>query len=175
MPMACRMPSILAISAYDLGSLAGLATLAALLVALIVRVRRAGPAPAAAPATGGLAPEVTRPPRGRRRSDVVALCVVAVWFVAATGYFVTKGGPSDDPWASTQGASTRAGFLDGCQDSAGRLVDCGCVFDTLRSTPPFDTPDGFVTMAPAFQRASASGDVKQLPAAYVTAVRSCRR
>lgn len=174
--MACRMPSIIAISAYDTGSLFGLAALAALLVALVVRVWRAGPATSAAPAMGGLAPEVTRPPRGgRRRSDVVALCVVAIWFVAATGYFVTKGGSSDDPWASTQGASTRAGFLDGCQDSAGRLVDCGCVFDTLRSAPPFDTPDGFITMAPAFQRASASGDPKQLPAAYVTAVRSCRR
>lgn len=174
--MACRMSSIIAISAYDIGSLFGLATLAALLVALIVRVRGAEPALAAAPATGGLAPEVTRPSRGRgRRSDVIALCVVAVWFVAATGYFVTKGGPSDDPWASTQGVNMRAGFLDGCQNGAGQLVDCGCVFDTLRSTPPYDTPDGFNTMAPAVQRASESGDAKQLPAAYVAAVRSCRR
>jgi hypothetical protein len=168
--------SSLAISAYDIGSFAGLATLAALLVALSVRVWRAAPAPSAAPATGGLAAEVTRPPAaGRRRRDVIALCVVAVWFAAAAGYAATKGGPSDDPWASAQGVNTRAGFLDGCQDSAGRLVDCGCVFDTLRSAPPFDTPDGFIAMVPAVQRASASGDPKLLPAAYVTAVRSCRR
>ena len=171
MPMACRMSSI-AISAYDLGSLAGLAALAALLVALIVRVART--APTAAPAAGGLAAEVTpRPPR--RRSDVIAMCVVAVWLVAAIGYQVTKGGPSSDPWASSQGVNMRAGFIDGCQGSAGRIVDCGCVFTSLRGDARYDTPDRFANLGLEVQSAASAGDPKLLPAAYIAAVRSCRR
>jgi hypothetical protein len=167
------MSSIIALTAYDVGSWAGLAALAALLVALVVRVLRTAPA-TAAPASGGLAAEVTVRP-ARRRSDVIAMCVVAVWLVAAIGYTVSKGGPGADPWDSAQGVNLRAGFIDGCEHGGRGIVDCGCVFTSLRSDARYDTPDGFANLGVDVQNAASSGDPKLLPAGYLTAVRTCRR
>jgi len=133
-----------------------MATLAALLVGLLRRC--ANP---------------TKPPRARA-TDAVAALVVAVLLVAN---FVRPFGDDDrdDPWKNGQGAQMRAGFIDGCNSSTGGLVDCGCAFDRLTATPPYDTPAGLVSLAGPVRAAQRSGDPRDVPAVLVTAMRSCAR
>jgi hypothetical protein len=68
----------------------------------------------------------------------------------------------------------KAGFLDTCQRTAGRVVNCGCVFAHLTSRSPYDTPAGFeaiVTDAATFIR---TGDRSLIPRVYIVAIRDCR-
>ena len=171
------MLSILATSAYDAGSFAGVAALAALLVALIVRVARAAPAPAPAPVAAGyasaLAPEV-RPvqtaPRGRT-SDVIAICVVAVLLVGGLLNLAGQRAAASDPWSTAEGRNMSAGFVDGCTDSARGAIDCRCLFEALRKTPAYATPQSFVALGGELER--AGGDVTKFPPAYLDAVKAC--
>jgi hypothetical protein len=87
--------------------------------------------------------------------------------------FADDDGP--DPWASGHGVQMKAGFIDGCNSSTGGRVDCGCAFDRLTSTPPYDTPEGLLTLAGPVQAAQRSGDPRDVPAVLVTAMRSCQR
>ena len=67
----------------------------------------------------------------------------------------------------------KPGFLAGCESSAGGAVDCDCVFAELTSEAPYDTPEGFATLQDTVRRANETGDVSQIPAAYVSAVQRC--
>lgn len=168
------MQSILATSAYDagyeVGALTAVAVLAALLVALIVRVRHSAPAPRAAAYGGALAPEQPVGPR-RRTSDIVAICIVGVLLAGAILNLASRDSATAGSWSTAEGRNMKAGFVDGCTNSSGRLVDCGCLFDALRATPSYNTPERFAALGQ--QLASAGGNPNLVPPAYLAAVQSC--
>lgn len=172
------MLTLVTMTAYESGMKAAPLLPAAFLVAFVLRARRnASPAAPAPVRSGGLATEAAEPARARRafrRGDIVAIAVAAVWLVATIGYVATSDGGSSDAWSGSEGASMRAGFVNGCQQSANGLVDCGCVFEALSANPEYDTPAGFASLAPVVQRATVRNDPKLLPAAYLAAVRGCR-
>jgi hypothetical protein len=141
------MLEILALSAFDAGRMAGGAILAILLVAL---VRRAA--------------------RKRAVTDWIAAAAVAVLLAGA---LLRAGG--DDAWASGEGAQLRAGFIAGCESSAGSIVDCGCVFTELTSAAPYDTPAGFATLHGPVSQAQQTGDLSLIPQPYIAAANACRR
>jgi hypothetical protein len=87
------MFGILAISAYGVGRLTAVAVLAVLLIALVRRGLRRG-----------------------AFTDWIAAVAVALLLAGAV---LRAGG--DDAWASGEGAQMRAGFIAGCESSAGRL------------------------------------------------------
>jgi hypothetical protein len=141
------MLEILAVSAYGAGNIIAFTVLAVLLVALVRRGLRKGAV-----------------------SDWIAAAVVAALLV---GGVLRAGG--DDAWASGEGAQLRAGFIAGCENSAGSLVDCGCVFTELSSAPPYDTPAGFATLADPVRQAAQTGDLSLIPQPYIAAATACRR
>jgi hypothetical protein len=166
------MPLILAMSAYDVGSLAGVATLAALLVALIVRVRRSAPAPLAAANASALAPMALPVRAPRRVSDIAAICVVGVLLAGGVLNLADRRDAAGDPWSTAEGRNMSAGFVDGCTRSTRGLIDCGCLLDALRATPAYDTPERFAALGR--ELTDSGGDPKRLPQAYLAAVQSCR-
>jgi hypothetical protein len=145
--------TILAVSAYDAGRYAAYAVLALLLVALVRRIRSG-----------------RRSPRSRL-TDSIAACVVAL--LLGTG--VVRAATDGDPWSSEEGVEMRAGFLAGCESSAGTAVDCGCTFDALVSAPAYDTPKEFAALGAVVERAIRENDVSVIPAEYLNAARSCAR
>ncbi len=141
-------------SAYASGRLLGLVVLALLLVLLVRRIVLA-----------------RRTPRSRL-TDSIAACVVAALLVAGV---MRAAGDEGGSWSSAEGTEMRAGFIQGCESSAGGVVDCGCTFDALTSAPAYDTPKELASLAPVLRRAEAANDVGMIPQEYVTAARSCVR
>jgi len=166
------MPLTIAMSAYDVGSLAGVAALAALFVALIVRVRRSAPEPLAAANSSALAPMAPPVRAPRRSSDIAAICVVGVLLAGGVLNLAQRHDAAGDPWSTAKGRDMSAGFVAGCTHSARGLIDCRCLLDALRATPAYDTPEGFAALGR--ELASSGGDPKRLPPAYLAAVQSCR-
>ena len=78
-----------------------------------------------------------------------------------------------DAWDGDTGKQLKAGFIAGCESSAGTVLDCECVFAELTSEAPYDTPEGFAQLQEPVRRASQSGDMSQIPAVYFSAVQSC--
>jgi hypothetical protein len=147
------METLLAAStAYDTGRSVGMVTLGVLLVALIRRIAR------------------LRKARRARITDAIAALVVLVLLIVN----LVRLGDSDDSWDSAKGAEMKAGFIDGCQSTSGTVIDCGCAFEHVASTPPYDTPDGFATLVEPVQAAEQSGDPHDIPAVLVSAIQACR-
>jgi hypothetical protein len=166
------MPLTLAMSAYDFGSLAGVAALAALLVALIARVRRCPPAPVAVANRSALAPMAPPARAPRRASDIAAICVIGVLLAGGVLNLADAHDAAGDPWSTGEARNMSAGFVDGCTHSTRGLIDCRCLFDALRATPAYHTPEGFAALGR--ELTGSGGDPKRLPQAYLAAVQSCR-
>jgi hypothetical protein len=144
--------TLLAVSAYQLGRSIGTSLLVLLLVALVWRTLS------------------SRRSRRARVTDGVAAAVVAALLVAGA----TRPSPVDDlpdAWSSPAAAELRAGFIAGCEQTAPAQLDCGCVFSSLSSVPPYDTPRGFATLQDVL--AGAERDPAALPGPVVAAVRTC--
>lgn len=90
------------------------------------------------------------------------------------GIVQITGGGATDPWATAEGANMRAGFLNGCGQSAGNLVDCQCVFAHVTSRPPFNTPQGFASLGSDVLAYERTGDRVAIPAVYISSLRACR-
>jgi len=169
------MQPILANAAYDAGYEVGtLIAVVALVTALVVlarRVRRSALAPPPAAAYGSaLAPEQPVSPQ-RRTSDIVAICVVGTMLVVALLNFAGRHSASADSWSSAKGRNLKAGFVDGCTNTSSQLVDCGCLFDALRTTPAYNTPERFAALGRQLQ--SVGDNPNLVPPAYIAAVQSC--
>lgn len=112
-----------------------------------------------------------RPPGRARKTDVIVALLFGAILVA--GLVRLAHHELAGPWQSPQGRNVRAGFVDGCQRSAGGQLDCGCVFVHLSSEPAYDTPDEFLSLRGPAEAFARSGDVRALPPEYVAAVQSC--
>lgn len=114
-------------------------------------------------------------PAPRRRQpralDVAATVVIGVLLVVSV---LRLGGSQADAFATGDGQSMRASFVAGCERDADGRYDCGCVFDRLTSSAPYDTTQGFAVLQAAIEKASASGTATGWPVVYVTAVNGCR-
>jgi hypothetical protein len=151
------MASLLAAStAYRTGQYAAIVTLAVLFVALIVRGSKG-----------------TGRPRRSRVTDAIAAIVVGVLLLGNAGRL--GGDDSSDPWESQPATELRAGFLAGCESDAGRLVDCECAFDHIKSQPPYDTPSGFASLAEPVARAQQTQRLGDVPQVMLAALRACQR
>jgi uncharacterized RDD family membrane protein YckC len=79
-------------------------------------------------------------------------------------------------WATVQGVNVKAGFIDGCSGgNSSRVAMCECLFNRVSSSPPYDTPAGFETLATTVERFQRTGNVADLPAVVVEGARDCRR
>ena len=102
------------------------------------------------------------------------MLVTVLVFVIGTGAFVSLvGGGGSPSWASQQGGEERAGFLNGCTQSANGRLDCVCVFTRLIAAPQYSTPDGFKPLAAPVNHYLQTGDRSALPAVFVSAVDGC--
>jgi hypothetical protein len=114
--------------------------------------------------------------RRARVTDAIAAFVCAVLLVAALVRFADDR-LSDGPWDTPQARELHAGFVAGCRQTNGGVIDCDCVFEHLTSVPPFDTPAGFANLGRTIERtmpiAIRSRDVNALPAPVVDALRAC--
>jgi hypothetical protein len=185
-------------TAYVVGEFLGIAVLAVLSIGLGLRALdlpggRAARTPSLPPAPGpaldgsSVAPPgwtqsapAAAPPRrpaGRsrraRRTDAAAALVFGVLLVAALVRIADH--HTNGPWDTPQGRMLHAGFTAGCQRSSSAVVVCGCIWDHLTSTPPYDTPAGFVTLASAMNVAIREQNVRALPPQVSEALASCRR
>ena len=138
-------------SSYRIGEYVGLGLLAILVIALGRRVVA-----------------------GRSGATGVAGCLLASALLVAGIVRVASHHPAD-AWASQAGVDARAGYLDGCNRTGQALVDCGCVFATLTHQPAYDSPSEFLALGRTVEKALRDGDASAVPAAYVGALRSCRR
>jgi hypothetical protein len=143
----------LALTAYEAGRFVGTVTLAVLFVLLLLRAF-------------DVLPRKKPAPNGRL-TDVVVAAILGVLLT------VSLFGGRADAWDGDAGRQMKAGFLAGCESSAGGVVDCDCVFAELTSEAPYDSPEGFATLQDPVRRANETGDVSQIPAAYVAAVQRC--
>jgi uncharacterized RDD family membrane protein YckC len=77
-------------------------------------------------------------------------------------------------WSSPQGAELRDGFIAGCGHglTANERV-CACIFNRIAATPPYNTPAGFETLAPALRRFEETRDTSVIPQAVIAAGRTC--
>jgi hypothetical protein len=150
-------------TSYQVGQVVGLGVVVALAV---VVVRKA--------ATTGFGGRQSGPLN--RFAVVAAISVAAIYVVQAAGNGVFDAGTGpQQPWASAEGVSTKAGFIDGCgQNDARRKGICECVFARVASAAPYDTPARFVAnLLPAVQRFAETQQVSALPTVYVSAARDC--
>ncbi len=144
------------------------------------------PAPAATPPPAATAPigAVAAPianrrvvVRARSRSSTgsffTGLAMLAV--VAAAAYFVViKPSSGLDSWQSSKGKEMHAEFVRGCSQSAMGRIDCECVFTKITSTPPYDTPKGFLKIDREFARYRQTGNPDDVPRLFVDVAMACR-
>ena len=142
-----------ALTAWESGQRLAPITLAVLFVLLLLRAL-------------GVIPR-KKPARHAKATD---LGVAAILGVLLVGTFI-KG--RADAWDGDEGRQMKAGFIAGCESSAGTVLDCECVFAELTSDAPYDTPEGFAQLQEPVRRATEGGDLSQIPAAYFSAVRNC--
>jgi hypothetical protein len=145
----------LAATAYQTGQTAGMVTLAVLFLALMRRL--------------------VRPNRSAqaRWTDGIAVLVVAGLLIGNTVRMSGGDDSGSDPWRSGQGAQMKAGFIDGCQATSATFVDCGCAFEHLTSSPPYDTPSGLATLVGPVRVAQQTGNPRDIPDVLVSAMQSC--
>ena len=143
-------------ASYTAGELVAIAVLATLAVGLGLRTRRPG-----------------RDRRARTTDAIVAL-VCSVLLVGAVVRFVDHHTGGGGPFDTQQGREMRAGFVAGCEQGTTGLIDCNCAFEHLTSAPPYDTPEGFITLAGPISEAVRTQSVRGLPPQYVAAMTSCR-
>jgi len=142
-----------ALTAYEAGRSLGTIALAVLFVLLVLRAF-------------DVLPRKKPTPHGK----LTDLGVAAILGVLLT---VTFFNGRADAWDGDEGRQMKAGFIAGCESSAGSVLDCECVFAELTSEAPYDTPEGFAQLKEPVQQATESGDVSQIPAAYFSAVQDC--
>jgi hypothetical protein len=109
-----------------------------------------------------------------RRTDALGALIVAALLVAGVIHVIGHSTHSD-PWATPAGVSVKAGFLGGCQNSAGNLVDCECAFARITSHSAYDTPAGFAMLIGPAATFEQTKSLQVLPSVFVSAVRSCTR
>lgn len=112
------------------------------------------------------------PQRGGRLRYAAGACVAAALFVVGVLGVVNNGSP--DPWATQAGIDVKAGFLDGCARTADGVVDCQCAFAHLTSQAPYNTPQGFESLAGAVQTFEQTGNRSAIPAVYLSSLQACR-
>ena len=144
---------VFALTAWQAGNGVGTVALAVLFVLLVLRAF-------------DVLPRKKPTPHGR----LTDLGVAAVLGVLLTVAFFNG---RADAWDGDAGRQLKAGFIAGCESSAGTVLDCECVFAELTSESPYDTPAGFAQLQEPVRRASQSGDMSQIPAVYFSAVQSC--
>ncbi len=95
----------------------------------------------------------------------------------AVGAFagLSRGGSQDQGWGGETGRNLHAGFVAGCNQSAGGVVDCECAFTKISSTPPYNTPEGFMTLKDAVARYQSTRNPADVPPVFFEAVRACRK
>ncbi|MET0818787.1 MAG: hypothetical protein ABWZ67_14585 [Solirubrobacteraceae bacterium] len=142
-----------ALTAYEAGRSVGTIALAVLFVLLVLRAF-------------DVLPRKKPTPHGKL-TDLGVAAILGVLLI------VTFFNGRADAWDGDEGRQMKAGFIAGCQSSAGSVLDCECVFAELTSEAPYDTPEGFAQLKEPVQQATESGDVSQIPAAYFSAVQDC--
>ena len=81
---------------------------------------------------------------------------------------------SGEGWSDAKGAEVRAGFLAGCSQSVqSREAICECVFSRISALPDYNTPRSFETLAASLASFQQTHQISSLPAAMVSAIRSC--
>lgn len=72
-----------------------------------------------------------------RNRGLYALAAVVVGAALVFGVVRLAGGSGGtNSWTSASGRDAKAGFLGGCNQSAGAIVDCNCAFARLTATLP---------------------------------------
>lgn len=112
-----------------------------------------------------------RPPGRARKTDVIAALVFGAICVA--GLVRLADHRVGDPWDTRHGEELRASFLGDCQQTASHIVDCACVFESVTSEPPYDTPDGFEEFLRLAAATRGRDSWSQLPQ-LTMAIASCR-
>lgn len=118
-----------------------------------------------------------RPGHGRN-ALIAALSVLAggAYVVSAASSGLLDSGSSPGPaqssaWQSLEGQTMRAGFVSGCgKEQARATAICECVFSHLVTSPRYDTPARFETLAGEIHAEQDGGAV---PVQLAAAVRTC--
>jgi hypothetical protein len=142
-----------ALTAYEAGRNLGTIALAVLFVLLLLRAF-------------DVLPRKKPTPNGK----LTDLGVAAILGVLLTLSFFSG---RADAWDGDEARAMKADFIGACESSVGGAVDCGCVFAEITSATPYDTPEGFARLHEPIWGTNAGGDVPQVPAVYVAAVRRC--
>jgi len=115
----------------------------------------------------------TRDSRYRRNAAIAGL-VFAALLVAATVRFVDQ--RTAGPWDTQQGRALHADFVAGClrgtNGSATAISVCECLFKQTASTPPYDTPAGFTSLASVVE--AGLRDSRSVPPQLLAALAACR-
>jgi hypothetical protein len=139
------------------------------------------PSPPGAPvAVGAAAPVANRrvvvPVKQRSASGSVFMALAMIAVAAAAAYFVViKPSAGMSSWQSSEGKQMHAEFVQGCNRTAMGRIDCECVFTKISSTPPYDTPKGFLKITEEFERYRQTGNPADIPQLFVDVAMACRR
>lgn len=110
--------------------------------------------------------------RARSRAAVVLTILIGAAILTADATnFLAHG--SGGPWSTPKGKGLKAGFLDGCGRDSPAPV-CKCMFDHISSRPPYDTPDGFVTLSEGISSYMRTGAPNRVTHVLVDAAQRCR-
>ncbi|HYV15800.1 MAG TPA: hypothetical protein VE972_07250 [Conexibacter sp.] len=122
----------------------------------------------------GLRARSSRADRDRRArtTDAIAALVCLVLLVGGVVRFVDHHS-SSGPFDTAQGRQMHAGFLAGCQQGTTGVIDCDCMWDHLTSAPPYDTPEGLLTLAGPVTNLIRTHSTSGLPPQYIEAATSC--
>jgi hypothetical protein len=133
-------------SAYNVGQLLGVAAVVGITIFVVRRARSTAAA-------------------------VTAVVIGAAILTADATNFLAHG--SDGPWSTAKGRGLKAGFIDGCRQGTPEPV-CKCMFDHISSQPPYDTPDGFITLSYGVNSYMRTGDASRIAPVFLEAGRACR-
>jgi hypothetical protein len=136
------------------------------------------PAYAAAAAVASTPPSTTPAPRARRTSGgaggyILASVAVTAALIAGIAHVSGQVGITDGPWDTQQGRDAHAGFMHGCESGGLASSSCACIFNRIRSRPPYDTPRGFITLAQPILQFQQTQNASAIPPAIIDAVRGC--
>lgn len=120
--------------------------------------------------------QVAVPVAKRSGGSMSTVAAAIIMLVAGVGIYSTllAGESAKAGWDSEHGREVRSSFIEGCNRSSGGAVNCECAFNKLSTTPPYDTPQGFMKLADGLQRYRASGNPNDLPRIFVDTARACR-
>src|SRR4051794_17079207 len=79
---------------------------------------------------------------------------------------------ADAALGTPKGRGRKAGLSDGCSRGTPEPT-CKCMFDYISSQAPYDTPDGFVTLAYGVNSCLRTGDSSRIAPVFREAGRGC--